>query len=164
MGLMDLLAQVVNGSAPPERHFDEVANNVAPELLGHGLAEAFRSDQTPAMGQMVGQLFGQSNSVQQAGLLNHLLASVGPALLAGAAGGVLGRVLSPGAAQITPEQASRLDPSQVQDIVTHAQQARPGIADELGQFYAQHSGLVKTLGGAALVIALAKMKERMSQG
>ena len=140
----------------------QVAKSASPDLLGHGVAEAFRSDQTPEIGQMVGQLFGQSNSAQQAGLLNQILASVGPAVLASAAGGALGKILAPGATQVTPDQASKLSPGQVQDIVTHANQTQPGLADQLGQFYAQHSSLVKTLGGAALVIALAKMRERLS--
>ncbi|MBK8335149.1 MAG: hypothetical protein IPL03_00555 [Sterolibacteriaceae bacterium] len=162
MILMDILTQVVAGAAAPEQHFDQVAKSASPDLLGHGVAEAFRSDQTPEIGQMVGQLFGQSNSAQQAGLLNQILASVGPAVLASAAGGALGKILAPGATQVTPDQASKLSPGQVQDIVTHANQTQPGLADQLGQFYAQHSSLVKTLGGAALVIALAKMRERLS--
>ena len=61
------------------------------------LSEAFASDQTPAIGNMVGQLFGQSNSSQQAGVLNQLIGALGPGVMAGLAGGVLGRVMSPGA-------------------------------------------------------------------
>jgi hypothetical protein len=34
----------------------------------------------------------------------------------------------------------------------------------VSQFYAQHSGLIKTLGGAAIAIALAKMKENATRG
>ncbi|RQO55398.1 hypothetical protein DBR47_21325 [Paucibacter sp. KBW04] len=41
--------------------------------------------------------------------------------------------------------------------------AKPGIADELVSFYAQHTGLIKTLGGAALAIAMSMMKDRMTQ-
>jgi len=47
----------------------------------------------------------------------------------------------------------------VQAVVNQAHAAQPGVADEIAGFYAQHSGLIKTLGGAALAIALAKMKE-----
>ena len=50
------------------------------------------------------------------------------------------------------------------DVVENAHQMNPGIADELASFYAQHSGLIKTLGGAALAIALAKMKNHIDQG
>ena len=44
-------------------------------------------------------------------------------------------------------------------IATHAEQHSPGIIDKMSGFYAQHPGLIKTLGGAALTIALAKMAE-----
>jgi hypothetical protein len=85
------------------------------------------------------------------------------AAAASLAGGVLGRIMAPGRSQITPDQASKLTPQQVQDVVEHAHQTNPGIADELAGFYALHSGLIKTLGGAALAIAMAKMKDHLSQ-
>jgi hypothetical protein len=46
-------------------------------------------------------------------------------------------------------------------VVTEAQARKPELADQLGDFYAQHSGLIKTLGAGALLIALAKMKQNM---
>ena len=66
--------------------------------------------------------------------------------------------------QITPDQASQLSPAQVTEIATHAEQQHAGVIDEVSQFYAQHSGLIKTLGGAAIAIALAKMKENATRG
>ena len=164
MGLVDVLTQLVGTGNVSGQHFDQVAQNAPPDVLAPGLAGAFRSDQTPDIGQMVGQLFGNSSASQQAGMLNQILATLGPAAAASLAGGVLGRVMSPGASQITPDQAARLSPDQVQAVVEHAHQANPGIADELASFYAQHSGLIKTLGGAALAIALAKMKDHVGQG
>ena len=164
MGLLDVLTQLAGAGNVSEQHFDQVAQNAPPDVLAAGLAGAFRSDQTPAIGQMVGQLFGNSSGSQQAGMLNQILATLGPAAAASLAGGVLGGVMSPGASQITPDQAARLSPEQVQAVVEHAHQTNPGIADELAGFYAQHSGLIKTLGGAALAIALAKMKDHVGQG
>ena len=125
----------------------------------------FRSDQTPAFGQMAGQLFGQANPGQQAGMLNQILSSLGPSVLAslsgGALGGVLGHLTQGGTvpSAITPEQASKLTPEQVQEIASHAEKHDPGIIDKLSGFYAQHPGLIKTLGSAALTVALAKMAE-----
>ena len=129
----------------------------------------FKSDQTPAFGQMAGQLFGQANATQQAGMLNQMLGSMGPGVLAsllGVAGtsglgGILGNLTGGDAQQadLTPEQASKLTPAQVQDIAHHAEQNSPGIIDKMSSFYAEHPGLVKTLSGAALAIALAKMAE-----
>jgi len=162
---MDMLNQVLGsgGNTVSDHHFDQVAQNVPSDVLAKGLAGAFRSDETPAVGEMVGRLFGHSNGQQQAGMLNQILAALGPATAASLGGGVLGRVMSPGSSQITPEQASQLSPQQVQEVVENAQQTNPGIADELASFYAQHSGLIKTLGGAALVVAMAKMKDHLGQ-
>ena len=50
--------------------------------LASGLAEAFRSSETPPFGQMLGTLFGNSNGQQRAGILNKLLGAVGPGVLA----------------------------------------------------------------------------------
>ncbi len=52
----------------------------------------------------------------------------------------------------------------MRDVITEAQAKRPELADQLGEFYAQHSGLIKTLGAGALLVALAKMKQNMDSG
>lgn len=162
MGLMDMLTQAMGGGSGAQQ-FDQVAQNAPNDVLAKGLSAAFASDQTPAIGNMVGQLFGQSNGAQQAGMLNQLLGALGPGVMAGLAGGVLGRVMSPGQTQITPQQASQLTPQQVQDVVNHANDVHPGVADQLGQFYAQHRGLINTLGGIAATVAMAKMKDHLSR-
>jgi hypothetical protein len=161
MGLMDMLTQAVSISGGAQQ-FDQIAQNAPSDVLAKGLSAAFASDQTPAIGNMVGQLFGQSNGAQQAGMLNQLIGALGPAVMGGLAGGVLGRVMSPGQTQITPEQASQLTPQQVQDVVNHANEVHPGVADQLGQFYAQHRGLINTLGGIAATVAMMKMKDHLS--
>ena len=66
------------------------------------------------------------------------------------------------AGKITPEQAQQLSPQQVQDVVNHANDVHPGVADQLGQFYSQHKGLLNTLGGIAATVAMMKMKDHMS--
>jgi len=48
-------------------------------------------------------------------------------------------------------------------LAAHAENANPSIVDSLSSFYAQHSSLVKTLGGAALTVALAKVAGRQKQ-
>lgn len=161
MGLMDLLQQALGGNA--ETHFDKVAQEAPREQLGDGLAAAMRSKETPPFGNMVSQMFGQSSPTQQAGLLNKILAALGPAAASALAGGALGRMLAPGQSQVTPEQASQLSPEQVKEIAAEAEQAQPGVVDQVSQFYAEHSGLIKVLGGAALAIALAKMKNNLDQ-
>ena len=170
MGSMDILQQYSNGAAAGNMdaapaHFDEVARTAPRDQLGHGVADAFRSDTTPSFGEMVGKMFGQSNPEQQAGLLNQLLHSVSPGILSALAGGILGRTSAPAAgaapATWTPEQASRLTPELVKEIATRAEQHDPTIVDKVGGFYAEHPQLVKTLGSAALMIALASVANRM---
>lgn len=169
MGLLDILRQYTGDTplADPSDahdHFDEVARSAPPEVLGQGVADAFRADATPPFGEMVGQMFGKSNPQQQAGVLNQLLRSLGPGVLSALGGGILGRMNAAplGApAQISPEQASQLTPVQVQEIATQAQQHDPGVLDKIGGFSADHPQLVKTLGSAALAIALAGVAGRM---
>ena len=163
MGLMDILQNALSCNEP-EKHFDQVAENASSEQLGAGIAGALRSDQTPPFGNMVGQLFGHSSSTQLAGLLNQILGALGPAAAASLGGGLLGKLLQPGQTQISPEQASQLSPAQVTEIATHAEQARPGVVDQIGNFYAQHSGLIKKLGGTALLVTMAKIKEHADRG
>jgi len=164
-----LLQQYLGGGATqPDKaadHFGQVAQTAPPELVGQGLAAAFRSNQTPPFGQMVAQLFSQANPQQQAGMLTQLLSTLSPAAIAAlTSSGVLPGVLAQGTpsapAPVSPAQASQVTPAQVQEIATHAEQHSPGIVDQLSQFYAQHTGLVQTLGSAALAIALAHMANR----
>ena len=126
MGIFDILSQVVSGTSA-DQHFDAVAAQAPADVLGKGLGEAFRSDQTPDIGSMVSQLFGGSNGNQQAGMLNQVLATLGPAALTALAGGVMGRMMTPGSTQSTPAQASQLSPQQVQDIVNEAHQQSPAL-------------------------------------
>lgn len=170
--LGSLLAQFSGGAAPGNvsDQYQQVAQNAPSELLSRGLSAMFQSDKTPPFAQMAGQLFGQANPNQQAGMLNQLLSGMGPAVLAGlvngAGGGglgaILGKLTQGGAvpAAITPDQASQLTPEQVQEIASHAEQHSPGIIDKMSGFYAEHPGLIKTLGSAALTIAMAAMAQR----
>ena len=170
MSFMDILKQYAQpnpaNAATSATHFDQVAQSAPPEQVGKGVAAAFRSDQTPPFADMVGQLFGQSNGPQRAGVLNQLLGSLNPAMLSGLGGGVLGRLLggadTGGAAApaVTPAQASQLTPQQVQEIAAQAEKQDPGIVDKLGSFYAQHPDVVKGLGGMALAVILGKMASR----
>jgi hypothetical protein len=174
MGLMDQLSDVLKqySGGPAQvpsnvnQHFDQVAQAAPQGSLAEGIAAAFRSDQTPAFGQMLGGLFGQSNGEQKAGMLNQLLASAGPSVLAslagGAGAGALSSLLTGGAQTITPQQAQQVSPEVVQQLAAHAEKSDPSIIDKASSFYAQHPGLVKTLGGAALSIALAKVAQRQA--
>jgi hypothetical protein len=157
--LQKYLNPAVAPSADASAHFDQVAQHASPQVLGQSISDTLRSDQTPPLGQMVSDMFAKATPQQQAGMLNQILSSVSPSVLA-SLGGAAGP-LAAGSTQLTPQQASQLSPQQVQDLANHAEKSSPDIFDKLGSFYAEHPQLVKTLGSAAVTIALAKMANRM---
>src|SRR4051812_33939221 len=99
MGLMDILQQYTNTGATGDANrahedFDHVTSNAPRDVLGQGVGDAFRSKETPPFGDMVSQMFSRSDPNQKAGLLNHLLKSAGPGVLAslgGSASSLIGR-------------------------------------------------------------------------
>ena len=168
MTLMDMLKQYVGGSGPTSEaevneHFDQAAQSVPQSAMADALSHAFHSDQTPAFGQIVGSLFSKSNNEQKAGMLNHLLSSVGPSALGSTGGGgVLSSLLAGGTKLLTPEQAKTISPETVQQLASHAERTDPSIVDKASSFYSQHPALVKTLGAGVLSIAMAKLAERQA--
>jgi hypothetical protein len=160
-------AGAATGAAPApdvHQHFDQVAAAAPTSVIAEGLAAAFRSDQTPAFGQMLTTLFNNSSGEQKAGLLNQLMGSMNPAMLSQVLGGAgLGSLLAAGGGKVTPEQAQNISPDAMQQIAAHAEKANPSIVDSVSSFYAQHTTLVKTLGGAALSVALAKVAQHQQK-
>jgi hypothetical protein len=138
--------------ASPHEDYQRVAQAAPSDVLASGLAEAFRSEKTPAFPQMLANMFGQSNPNQQAGLLNQLLSALGPA-----AASILPGVTGP---NVTPQQASQVTPDQVQQIAEQAQNKRPSVIDQVSSFYAQHPDVVKAAGGMALSIMLQHIVRR----
>jgi hypothetical protein len=143
--------------------FDQVAQNAPRSSVAQGVSEALRSDQTPPFSHMVSQLFDKSDATQRAGMLNQLLRGVGPGMLSSIAGGALGHLFrgNESPAAITPEQAAQMTPDQVRQIAEDAEKENPSIVDRMGDFYAEHPTLVKTIGGAALAIVLGRVAEGM---
>ena len=162
MALMDILSQYANRPTSTETDFDEVAPQLSPEVLGDGIAHAFRSDKTPAFGDMVSQMFGGSNPSLRAGLLNQLIGSVGPALL-GKLGAMFANRGAGAPATFSESDAERVTPAQVREMAQEAEKADPGVMDQIGNFYAKHPEVVKVLGGAALAIALARIANRSAR-
>jgi hypothetical protein len=166
--LGDLLQQY-NGAQPAqapdtvEDDFDQLAQNAPQSALSDGLAAAFRSDQTPAFGQMVAQMFASAGGQQRAGILNTLVGALGPTVLAqllSGGGGGLADLLRGGQSEVTPEQAAQVSPDTVAKIAEEAEQKDPSIIDRVSEFYSEHPTLIKTLGSAALTIALARIAQR----
>ena len=138
--------------------FQHVAQNAPPSNLAGGLADAFRSNQTPPFPQMLSTMFSNSNGEQRAGILNHLLGAVGPSAGAGMLGG-LGGLLG-GGSQVTPEQAQQVSPEQVHQLAQQAEQNNPSIVDQASRFYAEHPTLVQGLGAGALALIMSHMSQQ----
>ncbi|MDF2439691.1 MAG: hypothetical protein JWN98_675 [Abditibacteriota bacterium] len=195
-----------------EDDFDQVARAAPSHALSSGLADAFRSPQTPPFPQMLAQLFNQSNGQQRANLVNTLLGAAGPNALsqianrsgaasaataptitsptasahaaashAAASHPAAGTASSPPAASwvdedtpgtsvaaispttpVTPAQAQQLPAQWVEEVATHAEQENPSIIEHISDFYAEQPALVKTLGGMALAVALARMSNSLA--
>lgn len=164
MGLLDnltgMLAQYASGSAPAGdagAHFDQVAQSVDSGTLAQGIAAAMRSDQTPPFAQLVSQLFASGSGDQKMAMINTLLSSVTPEQRAQLS------ALIPGlgaASSVTSAQAAAVSPAALQTLVQHVEQHDGGIIDKMSNLYAAHPTLVKTLGTAAMMIAMRKIGER----
>src|SRR5215467_5148864 len=104
--LSSVLKQYTGGSnqnlANVSEHYDQVASAAPQGAIAEGLSDVFRSNQTPAFGSLVGNLFNQSNGEQKAGVLNHLIGSLGPGALSQMAGGGALANLLGGGGQVTP--------------------------------------------------------------
>ena len=168
--LGNLLTQYLGGAAAAgglnqnqaADDFDRVAQNAPRDALGQGVTAALRSDQTPPFPQLVSQMFGQSNPNQRAGMLNQLLANLGPTVLASLGNSGLGKIFGGSTpTQVTPEQAGQVSPEDVRQLAEKAEQQNPGIVERMGNFYAENPTLVKAIGGAALAVALGHMAQNM---
>jgi hypothetical protein len=109
---------------------------------------------------MAAQLFANGDSQQRAGVLNGLMTTLGPAVLAKFAGSApnspLAVLLQSGS--VTPAQAASVNPADVE--ASHAQNQDPSIIDRVSAIYAQHPVLIKSLGAAALTIAMKKIADQ----
>jgi hypothetical protein len=160
--LKSLLAQYTAGTTSPQdagAHFDQMAQTAGAATLAPGIAEAMRSDQTPPFGQLMAQLFTNGSGEQKAGALNALLAAASPELRAQLSALIPGLI---GSAPVTATQAGTVSPGDVTSLATKVEQHNPRVIDAISGFYAQHPGLVRTLGTTALMIAMRKIAERQA--
>jgi hypothetical protein len=165
--LNDFSRQMAAGQASDEdvhTTYDQVSHQVPQGTLADGISHAFRSDETPPFGQMLSGLFGRSNPDQKAGLLNQILATLGPnagSLLRQAGlGGLAASAPGAGPVQVTPQQAEQVSPQDVQVLAQQAEHKNPTIVDQAANFYAQHPTLVKSIGAGALALLLSRMSRR----
>src|SRR5437764_1440698 len=159
-GLLQQYSGMSPAQAPPDVHndFQQVAQAAPPQTIANSLAAAIRSNQTPPFGQMVSQMFGQSDPNQRAGLLNTLMGAAGGGAIPGVLSGLLG------GGQVTPQQANQVPPQAIQQYAAQAAQQNPGIIDTVSGFYSQHPTLVKSLGAGAVAMMLSHMAQQHMGG
>jgi len=141
MNWMEVLRQYRDAPATPPPQtmddFDSVAHEVPREDLAAGIEEAFRSEQTPPMEQLMRRLFEHSDPEQRAGFLNAVGSRPG----------------------ITANDARDVPPQDVEEIARAARD-NPSILQRASSFYAQHPQLVRVLGQAVLGVAMNAMAQR----
>ena len=151
-----------SASSPPAsaaEDFTKVADHAPSPALSDGLSAAFRSQSTPSFGEMIAQLFSQSDAAQRSGILSHLIAAAGPAASSMGLPTGLDPLGATGAA-VTPQQAQQLSSEAVQRLAEEAQKRDPSIVEKASEFYAQHPALVKTLGVGALAVIMSHISQR----
>ena len=147
----NLLKQITSTGAvaapDPDVHADfELLAQAAPtSTIAAGLKAAFNSKKTPAFGEMLSRLYSNSNCDQKAGIINQLFGLMGA-----------------GNMRLTADQAQNLSPEAVRRLATHVQNSNPSVVESVSAFYAQHITLIKSLGGVALTVAVAKMVEKQT--
>jgi hypothetical protein len=148
--------------------FDRFSRTAPSEHVSDGLAEAFRSHETPPFASMLSQLFGRSPANQKSNVLNTLVATLGPALmsqlLARHGAGRAATELQNGNATISPEVAEQIPSSSLEAVAAEAEKKDPSVVDRISKFYADQPALIKTLGGLALTVAMAQAAQRQTQG
>ncbi|HYD95344.1 MAG TPA: hypothetical protein VEC01_08460 [Noviherbaspirillum sp.] len=145
-----------------EQDFVAVVQQVPAEEVTTGLAQAMHSEHTPPFEDMVGESFERGDETQRAGLLRQLLDAAPTAVRPLVESGIVaaGAASSAPAALVDGAIAQRLDPELVRQMAREAVQEDPAVIDRMSAFYAIDPAAGKTLGGAALSVALGKIAER----
>jgi hypothetical protein len=155
-----------NVPASVETDFDRLSRHAPASTVSEGLADAFRSDATPPFATMLSQLFGRSPSSQKSNVLNTLVATLGPTLVSQ----FLSRHGADRAAKeiqhgapVSPDVAEQVPTASIEAMAKEAEQKDPSIIDRISKFYAEQPAILKTLGGVALTVAMAKVAQRQTQ-
>jgi len=72
--------------------------------------------------------------------------------------------LQSGQTQVSPQTAEQIPSGSIEAVAREAEKKDPSIVDRISRFYADQPALIKTLGGLALTVAMAKVAQRQTQG
>ncbi len=162
-GMLQKYAGMSASDAPAhtEEDFQRVAQAASKESLANGLAETFRSHETPPFGNMIASLFGQSTAQQKASVLNALIGSLGPSavsLILAKAGAEnnLGPLME-GQTQVPPAFAEQVPPHAIHHVAEMAQQKDRDVVQRISEIYAEHPKPLRALGAGVLAVIMGKM-------
>ncbi len=115
---------------------------------------------------MLGQLFGRSPAAQKSNVLNTLIATLGPMLasqlLAKHGANRAAQELQTGKTTVSPEVAEQIPTTSIEAVAAEAEKKDPSIIDRISKYYADQPALIKTLGGLALAVAMARIAQRQT--
>jgi hypothetical protein len=157
----------VNVPGSVDADFDRFSQLAPSSTVSEGLAEAFRSRETPPFASMLSQLFGRSPAAQKTNVLNTLVATLGPALvsqlLARHGANRAAQELQGGNTRLSSQVAEQIPTSSIEAVAAEAEKKDPSVVDRISKFYAEQPALIKTLGGLPLTVAMAKVAQRQTQ-
>jgi len=144
-----------------EQDFVAVAQHVPAEHVTTGLAEAMHSEQTPPFEDMVGDAFERGSDELRAAMLKRLIdgasaAAVKPLI----DDGLLPRAANGSGHPAVPVDTGlvrELDTEVIRRLAREAAQEDPSVIDRMSEFFAVDPAAGRTLGGAALSVALSKI-------
>lgn len=147
-----------------EQDFVTIAQQVPPEDVTGGLVQAMHSEQTPPFDEMLRDSFARGDTAQRAAMLKRLLDGASPGVLRPL---LDKRILhyigaedrSMAGVHVDDDAAERLAPEVFQLVAREAAEQDPEIIDKMSEFFAIDPDAGRTLGGAALSVALGKMAE-----
>ena len=146
-----------------EQDFVAVAQHVPAEHVTTGLAEAMHSEHTPPFEDMVGEAFERGSDELRAAMLKQLIDGAGPAVLKPLIDdGQLPRAANGAEHPEVPVDTGlvqQLDTEVVRRLAREAAQEDPSIIDRMSEFFAVDPAAGRTLGGAALSVALTKIAQ-----
>lgn len=147
-----------------EQDFVAIAQQVPAQEVTGGLVQAIHSEQTPPFDELMRQSFERADAGQRAAMLKRLLEGASPRVLSPLTDNTVLRYIARDEYHVVSVHADDaigglLSPGVFQQIAGEAAAHDPTVVDRMSEFYAVDPDAGRTLGGAALSVALGKMAE-----
>jgi len=139
-----LLKRYAGGSGAAQHYVDrdygQFARSAPREVMAAGIAEAFRSHETPPFPEMIAKIFSQADPRQRESILDILLRAAPP----NARDRWFGPT-GPGG-----RGGDGVSPEHVEELASRVEVDQPGVVEDLGRFLSGHPDLFRSLGSAVL--------------